>query len=708
MNYISRNMSNANTLLDLDLLVDQLQKSKDLGEKQEILLSYPKVQKALKGTCGPIFSFFERDLSAKIAFLSLMAIDQEEIFISHATEKCSKEKLRELFETLVAIDHFYATIGGIVGYHATVLKLMREEKEEEEGERVLSHPPVFNMISQNEEVRRAIIEGLRVLPEIGEIYPLGGLGSRLNLKNRQGDLLPAVCLPFAGKTLLEGLLRDVQAREFLYYRLFGKQVTIPVAMMTSNEKGNAIRVRTICEKKKWFHRPKESFFLFSQISVPVITKEGRWSMRAPLELNLQPGGHGALWRTAMEKGLFLWFEKQERHRFLIRQINNPLGGIDAGLLSLIGWGVQKKGTLGFISCERLMEAAEGALVLIKERGVKRISNIEYTEFQHLFKDKQKAIPYPANTNILYMDFRKIAPTLKKNPLPGLLVNMKNRVIHLDEEVEGGRLESMMQNISDSLVVGENKELPTFVTFNERKKTISVAKKSYEEGKSLLETPEGAFYDLLACGHELLTNHCGVVSPPFSSQKEYLKGAPSLYFLYHPALGPLYEMITQKIRGGKIASTSELQLEIADLLVENLQLQGSLLIEAENPLGHMVGGIVRYSQKTGKCVLKNVTVKNEGVDWSQSSPLWKNKLKRRERVKIQLRGNSEFYAENITFVGEHTIIVPDGERWIAYQKPSITGHSVQVEFVKERASWRWNYQLKGDQIVLQHNISDKSV
>lgn len=49
------------------------------------------------------------------------------------------------------------------------------------------------------------------LPELGEIYPLGGSADRLGLVDPDtGECLPAALLPYCGRTLLEGLIRDLQ------------------------------------------------------------------------------------------------------------------------------------------------------------------------------------------------------------------------------------------------------------------------------------------------------------------------------------------------------------------------------------------------------------------------------------------------------------------------------------------------------------------
>ena len=44
-------------------------------------------------------------------------------------------------------------------------------------------------------------------------------------------------------------------------------------------------------------------------------------------------------------------------------------------------------------------------------------------------------------------------------------------------------------------------------------------------------------------------------------EEYLARGPGFLFLFHPALGPLWDVISQKIRGGALAPGAELVLEV---------------------------------------------------------------------------------------------------------------------------------------------------
>ncbi len=52
--------------------------------------------------------------------------------------------------------------------------------------------------------------------------------------------------------------------------------------------------------------------------------------------------------------------------------------------------------------------------------------------------------------------------------------------------------------------------------------------------------------------------CGMTSvPEVGSVEEYLARGPGFIFLFHPALGPLWDVVAQKIRGGSMAQVGRL-------------------------------------------------------------------------------------------------------------------------------------------------------
>jgi hypothetical protein len=226
----------------------------------------------------------------------------------------------------------------------------------------------------------------------------------------------------------------------------------------------------------------------------------------------------------------------------------------------------------------------------------------------------------------------------------------------------------MQNIADDfkdllakpLHKDDWKKLSVFIAYNERKKTISVAKKAFTENGSIFETPLGAFLDVLEQGRQLLQS-CSVDVP---AEEKMDIHHPALIFHYLPALGPLYSVIRQKISQGKIVAGGELVLNLAEFYWNKCTLLGSLIVEATHPLGR---GDLHFSSQCGKCYLEHVAIKNKGIDFSKENHFWKRKIHRKESLRIILEGNSFFYAKDVVIEGDREIRVKDGTVLIATTK-----------------------------------------
>ncbi len=711
----------------LEPLVEKLTKETDKRKKLKILDDDLVVRNNLMDQSFLELYFKNTSLEGEIALKSILALGQGLLVFQKLEEyDPSSEEFLSFLETLILIENFYDVIGGIVGYHCTVLKAILKQ-ETENGSLPISvqylKPQGLDLRQDSSEVRKAVRWGIENFPKIAEIFPVGGAGDRLDLHDEKtGEALPAAALLFCKRTLLEGLFRDLQGHEYLHYKLCNQKIMTPVAMMTSHEKNNHHHILNICEQNQWFGRPKESFRFFVQPLVPMITKEGNWAIQAPLKLVLKPGGHGVIWKLAEDNHIFSWLESEQRAKAIVRQINNPVASVDYGILALVGLGCQHDKAFGFASCYRLLNTAEGMNVLVERKRDHSfdycISNIEYTDFNHKgIKDLpvepgSKYSQFPANTNILFVDLEEVRRAIKQSPLPGMLINMKTEVTTLDSKgntqvVLAARLESTMQNIADSIVdtfdhrlnEGEQQELKTFLTYNDRRKTISVTKKSHALGKTILETPVGCFFEYLENQYDLLSNCCGMQIPSLGSEEDYLSNGPSFLAFFHPALGPLYSIIAQKIQNGILSYGSELFLEIAEVEIRNLNLEGSLLILADDVVGKRdAEGVIHYGIESGKCILKNVTVKNAGIDRTAQNEYWKYRIERKESLTIVLRGNAEFVAEDIHFFGDYYIEVPDGSRIIARQNKEKV--FFDIEKIQD-PSWHWHYAFDNeDHIVLE--------
>ena len=688
-------------------LLVKLRRVSSIHDKIEVLNALPEVD-AFFSFPSPLKTFLSGlSLDCEYVIKEVFAIGQGKRLFGEV-ENDAIHRLRPLLEDLLAIETFYQDLGGIIGYQHLVLTLLTTDSRLTEQEQLA--PPEGEDLSQDSlEVRKAVIEGIKGQGMMGELYPVGGAADRLQLKDEKTEEgLPAARLIFLGKPLLEGVIADLQAREYLHYKLFAAQVTTPIGMMTSRTNRNHEHIRSICIQNKWFGRPKSTFKFFKQPSVPTFTKRGEWCLQKPLKLLLKPGGHGMLWKLLRQNHVFEWFDSLGVTKALIRQINNPMAAIDHGLLAFLGIGHKKDKAFGFASCPRLVNAHEGMNVVKEIQGKKVLTNIEYCDFEKCgIEDKPnqpngKYSRFPSNTNILFADLKAVNLAVEKLPNPGLLVNFrKGHHYHAQEEKEEiARLETTMQNIADAFAVEKETPLPSYLTFNERRKTISTTKKKSSVKGKMLETPEGCYYDYMLNAEELLKNHCQMELPTFPDEKTFAKEGPSFLFSYHPALGPLYPIIGQKIRGGKLYNGSELQLEIADLELENLSLNGSLLIHATDPMGHVEKGTLIYSNQTGRCHLKNVQVKNGGIDWEEDHLFWKHEVKRVAALKIVLHGYSEFFAENLTIEGDLTLEVPHGMRMCAQEK------SGRVIFITEPLDQQgpfWTYSIdSSNRINLNRN------
>jgi hypothetical protein len=248
-------------------------------------------------------------------------------------------------------------------------------------------------------------------------------------------------------------------------------------------------------------------------------------------------------------------------------------------------------------------------------------------------------------------------------------------------------------------------LPTFLVFGPRRKVTSSAKRKREPGSlKIHQTPDGSFYDLQQNARNMLLL-CGMHVPEIGSVDKYLTNGPGFIFLFHPALGPLWGVVAQKIKGGKIAHRGEVQMEIAEACIHDLDVVGSLLIEADAPLGKSMDGNVIYSRnECSRIYLNNVKVRNEGIDWSNPHNVyWRHRVVRKQCCKIQLQGRSEFEAHDVVLEGDLKFVVPNGQRMVVRQGPR--GPEIEMHPLGHEPSWKYDYQMDGNRIVLDRIQSD---
>lgn len=693
-----------------EALQKYLQKYSSIDNKKEQLLKDDSVQKSLK-RYPEVVEFLLNANSTETYVLALAAaLDQfDSLFKGFELLPEKAKSLRQSVSVLVEIERFYQPLGGLLGYHTKVLQLLSNPSVPST-QASYSPPPFQDMRKKNRILWKACYEGVRELPRTAYIFPIGGSSDRLNLIDETTkEQLPAASFIFLGRSLFEWLVRDVEAQSYWHYTTFGKQVTPPILLMTSLEKNNDKRIAAMGNKEKWFGYNQDSFFRMIQPQVLLVDFDGKWVSNGPLNLVLKPGGHGVLWKLAQDSGAFRWLQERHVDMALVRQINNPLAGLDNTFFTLAGYGILNKKSFGFASCPMKPGFAEGLNVLstIPKEG-STISNIEYT----FFKTLQTSHPHlfetgscPANTNILFAYIPSIEKAIKKDPIPGLLINPKTCVeINHNGTMEkkmAARLESSMQNIADSLraeinpqasILEQKKALMTFLNLYEREKLISTTKRAYVENQNPYETPESCFYDWTQAMRKLLSKNCAFTLPPEQTLEQFLQKGPSFTFLFHPALGPLWDVIRQKISHGTLAPGSEVELEIAELHCRGLTVNGSFRLIANNVVGTKnERGENLFSEKVGRAKLKNCIIMNSGIESQNISAYIQGKQQRAESCEIVLEGFSELIAEDVTIKGDFRLVVPDGKRARLTQDASGT-LSVLLE---EMQTPSWKYKVNWD-------------
>lgn len=733
-------------------LIREMQSLNSYKEKQNYLLQKKHVQRFLKTGVGQrvMVALSHLNNRQKYCILSLVEIGQVHVLNGlrgkyQLNEIEEEMAILELSRSLDRVEEFYDSIGGLAGYQLQCLKIIcdsstvtlqsfDEHKCMQSGKRTDMLVPK-GLDIRSKEAKMSVIEGIKTLGKMAEIYPLGGAGDRLGLQcDDTGESLPSAVLPYCGKSLLEHLIRDVQAREYLHYCLFDEQQTTPIAVMTSPAKGNHSRVVQLFEANNWFGRSCDSYNLFQQPMVPMVkASDGRWALDGPCKIIMKPGGHGVIWKLMLDNNVFQWLEGKNRDSAIVRQISNPMAGQDSTLLALGGQGISGNKAFGFASCERVVGAAEGMNVVLKEttkcqngieKSTYRISNVEYTEFSKMgIEDKgvngSSYSLFPANTNVLYLGLKNVEDVVKKSVeegtteaiLPGMILNLNKSIAHVNVEteeeecVQAGRLECTMQNLADCFATevadGEDyySNLSTFLVYGPRSKVTSSAKRKRMPGSlKIHQTPDGSFYDLQQNAKAMM-EQCGMKMPEVGSIESYLNNGPGFIFLFHPALGPLWDIVSQKIRGGQIHEKSEVHLEIAEASLREMDVDGSLLVKSDSIMGKSVDGILRYSRDNcARVFLENVKIKNKGIDFENPHNIfWRHKVKRRESCRIHLIGRSEFEARNVTLKGDVEFTVPDGFRMIVRVGKDGDDSQPEVDVVPlgDSPSWKYVYSLDRD-------------
>ena len=75
--------------------------------------------------------------------------------------------------------------------------------------------------------------------------------------------------------------------------------------------------------------------------VPVVSaKSGKWILPEACTPLMKPGGHGAIWKLMLDRGVFSWLNSLHCEAALVRQIRLVFGTTVLAIVVLVGGSVQ--------------------------------------------------------------------------------------------------------------------------------------------------------------------------------------------------------------------------------------------------------------------------------------------------------------------------------------------------------------------------------
>ena len=517
--------------------------------------------------------------------------------------------IRPLVQTLRNVETFYDMLGGVVGYQFAALELIHEQfgrpgpvlherrghgrrrgESASRGHGDDRYAPAGGTgpARGRRSLRRARRHvGPRGVAEAGRGVPLGRRGRSTRARRRDDGRVAARGAPVVQRPDFDRGAdpRSHRARVAVLQDVWASARHASRGDRRRRPRSNTRRISALMSQKNFFGQGENSFRLFEQPLVPVVTtRGGQWVTEGgdDLSVALKPGATAAIWKLMHDQGVFTWLEAKGRKGATVRQITNPMAGTDT-ILALAGVGAREDKALGFAGCERHLGASEGVNVLVERSrfedegtgGVEYsygISNVEYTVLeQHGIDDtpvdeeatRARSPPTPTSSTSASARSAR-ACCLPRGRLPSMLVNLSKPA--MADGTKGGQLETSMQNIADVLMQRskgrrctprDGATCPAVALYTLRRRITSSAKKKRNPDQSppnLAQTPDGSFLDLVKNAADLL-DRCGVSHPPpqTGTVEDYLANGPGFIFCANPAIGPLWQVTEQKNRARSIGT-----------------------------------------------------------------------------------------------------------------------------------------------------------
>jgi len=433
-------------------------------------------------------------------------------------------------------------------------------------------------------------EGLNGASSVVYVLVAGGVGERLGYSGQSKLELPTeLCTK---TSFLQLFIESILSLR----RSASSAAPKPLlAIMTSEDTHEA--VETLLERNRYFGLDRSDVTLLQQKPVPCFRSyagdlELSSTMERPL-LELKPQGHGDVHNLVYRSGLaHKWRSLGVKHCFFF-QDTNPL--TFRSLLPAVGYARSEGLSMCSVAVPRAPKEAIGGIAkLSKPDGTAVTVNVEYNVLDALMRASnwpcgdvaranERTSPFPGNINQLCLRMDDYSEILKATK--GMVPEGINPKVNADNSFKkAARAERLMQDIAllfkPSMRHGFV-ELQASHAYSPVKNAPEEAMKkdpSHSATTSELDVYRSGCFHLSACGAAIGDAESTPTVTTFNGISD-CEVWPLV--VLKPAIAPSLQKLQEKVRRGSIKLTqrSSLVLNGWNILIENLHLDGALVLSA---------------------------------------------------------------------------------------------------------------------------------
>lgn len=528
---------------------------------------------------------------------ALIKLGQGHLLESWPPAGTEDSKKKDFMEQVLKCDAKYP--GGLKAYLEKARKLLEDSAkgvnpfegytpQVPDGESLVFGTPAFEEMEE---------KGLSVAHQTAFVLVAGGLGERLGYNGIKLALPVEVTTRQCYLSLYVSYILELQRRT-------KSKQPLPLIIMTSEDTDAATK-KLLAENKNFGMEPGQ-IRIMMQDKVPALgdsTPRLITLSKDKFSLDTKPHGHGDVHHLLHRTQIAEELQSKGFKYLLFFQDTNAL--VLNSVLPTLGVSVKYGYHMNSICVPRKAQEAAGAITaLTHEDGSSLIINVEYNQLDPLLRatvspegdinDPETGFsPFPGNTNNIVFELNSYVKTLQ-GPDQGVVnefVNPKYKDDTRTTFTKPTRLECMMQDFP-LLMAKElpeaDPENPTIgFTSLEKWLSFSPAKNSLEAGAAGAKkgippnTASSSEAEYYAQAAQRITEVCGCSIGPALS---YEFGGIPLEIGAHIILSPSFATTTKDLRNKisknvSISSTSTLIIEGAGVRLEELKLDGALIIKA---------------------------------------------------------------------------------------------------------------------------------